>query len=213
MSSGVVTSDRAHAVRRGLWLEYFTIFWNSLEALIALAAGFFAGSVALIGFGFDSLIEVTSGGALLWRLHHSEGEARREQSERIALRIVGLCFVALGLYVAYDSLATLIAREPPERSIPGIALAAVSLIVMPILARAKRRVAVALDSAAMTADAKQTEFCVYLSAILLSGLILNAVFEWWWADPVASLVMVPIIGREGLNALQGKTCCEGRRCS
>jgi divalent metal cation (Fe/Co/Zn/Cd) transporter len=212
VSSSTIALERFRAVQRGRQLEYFTIFWNSLEALIALVAGFFAGSVALVGFGFDSLIEVTSGGALLWRLHFGEAEERRERSERLALRIVGVSFLGLAGYVAYESAMTLLAREAPERSITGIILAAISLLVMPLLARAKRRVASQIQSAAMTADAKQTEFCTYLSAILLGGLLLNAVFGWWWADPVAGLIMVPVIANEGLEGLSGHTCCGGAAC-
>ena len=163
-----------------------------------------AGSVALIGFGFDSVIEVTSGAALIWRLG---SQAHGEKREATALRIVGICFLALAAYVGYDGLRSLFLREPPERSVPGILLAVVSLIVMPILARAKRRVAGRIGSAALTADARQTDFCTYLSAILLGGLLLNALLGWWWADPVAALVMVPIIAKEGSDALRGKTCC------
>lgn len=114
--------------------------------------------------------------------------------------------MALALYVAYDSIETLLSQQTPERSLPGIVLAAVSLVVMPLLARAKRRIATGIDSAALSADAKQTELCTYLSAILLGGLVLNALLGWWWADPVAGLVMVPIIGKEGFEALQGKSC-------
>ena len=198
-----LTLERPHLIRRGRQLEYFTIVWNSLEALIALVSGFIAGSVALVGFGLDSLVEVTSGGALLWRLHQDD-ESRREWVERRALRIVGACFILLAVYVAYDSVSTLFTREAPKRSVPGILLAAVSLIVMPMLARAKRRVATSIGSAAMSADAKQTEFCTYLSAVLLGGLLLNALFGWWWADPVAALVMAPLIGREGLEALRDR---------
>lgn len=200
--------ERPTLIRRGRQLEYFTIVWNSLEALIALVSGFIAGSVALVGFGLDSLVEVTSGAALLWRLHRDD-ESRRERVERTALRIVGVCFVLLAVYVAYDSLSTLFTREAPKRSVPGILLAAVSLIVMPMLARAKRRVATSVGSAAMSADANQTEFCAYLSAILLGGLLSNALFGWWWADPIAGLIMVPIIGKEGAGALRGKSCCSG----
>jgi len=195
-------------IRRGRKLEYFTIVWNSLEALIALVSGLIAGSVALVGFGLDSLVEVTSGGALLWRLHQDD-ESRRERVERAALRIVGVCFVLLAIYVAYDSVSTLLARRAPERSVPGMVLATASLIVMPLLARAKKTVAAGIGSAAMSADAKQTEFCLYLSAILLGGLVLNAAFGWWWADPMAGLLMVPFIAKEGAEALQGKTCCTG----
>ena len=198
---------RARHVRRGVLLEWFTIIYNSLEGLIALAAGFLSGSIALVGFGFDSAIEVTSGAALLWRLGGDASERTRERHEAAALRIVGVCFLVLALYVSYDALQSLVSREAPRRSLPGIVLAAASLIVMPLLSRAKRRVAAHIASAALTADARQTQLCTYLSGILLCGLVLNASLGWWWADPVAALAMVPIIAREGWDALRGRTCC------
>ena len=200
--------DRASLVTRGRYLEYFTIGYNSLEGLIAVGAGMVAGSIALVGFGFDSLIEVTSGLALLWRLHLDVDEERRERVEAISLRIVGVCFILLAVYVSYDSVKSLIRREAPEESIVGIVLAAVSLIVMPLLVRAKRKVARGINSGALMADSKQTELCTYLSAILLGGLLLNAFFGWWWADPLAALIMVPIIAKEGIEALRGETCCD-----
>jgi divalent metal cation (Fe/Co/Zn/Cd) transporter len=202
-----ITISRLEFARRGKRLEYFTIGWNSLEGLIAIIAGAFAGSISLVAFGIDSLIEVTSGGALLWRMQAESVPDKREKVERITLRIVGACFIALAGYVAYEAAMALIHREAPERSVVGIALAAVSLIVMPILARGKRKVSAALSSAAMAADARQTDFCTYLSAILLAGLLLNALFGLWWADPVAALGMVPLIAYEGVEALRGKTCC------
>lgn len=205
--------NRASIVKRGRMLEYVTIAYNSLEGLIAIVAGIIAGSIVLVGFGFDSVIEVTSGVALLWRLHADIDVARRERVEAISLRIVGICFLALAIYVSYDAIAALIQREPPEESIPGIVLALLSLVVMPLLARAKRKVAARINSGAMRADAKQTELCTYLSAILLGGLILNALLGWWWADPVAALAMVPIIAKEGIKALRGETCgCDGGAC-
>ena len=200
--------DRTLLIKRGQRLEYFTIAYNSLEGLIGIAAGLGAGSIALIGFGIDSIIEVTSGLALLWRLHHDADHAGREQKERITLRIVGACFLALAVYVAYDSLASLLTYQAPEKSKVGMGLAAVSLVVMPLLARAKRRIAGNIGSAALNADAKQTEFCTFLSAILLGGLLLNALLGWWWADPIAGLAMVPIIAKEGLGALKGRACCD-----
>jgi divalent metal cation (Fe/Co/Zn/Cd) transporter len=203
---GAASLDRAAMVRRGSRLEYFTIVWNSLEGVVALVAGWMAGSIALVGFGVDSFIEVTSGAALLWRMSADADVQRRERNEKGALRIVGLCFVGLAAYVAYESLGHLVQKHAPERSIPGVALACVSLVVMPLLSRAKRKVGVALNSIAMNADAKQTEFCAYLSAILLGGLLLNATFGLWWADPVAALVMAPIIANEGIQRLSGKTC-------
>lgn len=200
--------DRAVLVRRGRWLEYFTISYNSLEGLIAVIAGLIAGSIALVGFGFDSLIEVTSGSVLLWRLHADLDEEGRERVEAISLRIVGALFVLLAIYVTYDSVKSLIRREAPEESLVGIVLASVSLVIMPLLVRAKRRVARAINSGALMADSKQTELCTYLSAILLGGLLLNALLGWWWADPIAALVMVPIIVKEGIEALRGETCCD-----
>lgn len=206
------TLTRPDLVRRGQRLEYFTIAYNSLEGLVSIVAGWIAGSVSLIGFGLDSAIEVASAMALLWRLHHDLNPSRREQVERATLRIVGCCFMALAGYIAYACGSTLLRHEAPERSILGIIIAAVSVVVMPLLARAKRRVAVGIGSGAMHADSRQTDFCMYLSAILLGGLVLSAVAGWWWADPVAGLVMVPIIAKEGVDGLRGKACCDDCGC-
>lgn len=200
--------DRDRFVERGRRLEYFTILWNSLEALAAVVSGLIAGSVVLVGFGLDSLIEVASGGALLWRLHHDADPTRRERAERLALRIVGGCFLLLSVYIVYDSLDSLLTANAPKRSLPGIIIAVASLVAMPLLARAKRQVSAGIGSAAMAADARQTDFCTYLSAILLGGLLLNALFGFWWADPLAGLIMVPIIGKEGFSAWRGKTCSD-----
>ena len=204
--------ERAVVVRRGRRLEYFTIVWNALEGVVAVVAGAIAGSISLVGFGIDSFIEVTSGSVLLWRMSVDEEVQHRELNERRALRIVGVCFLLLAAYIAYESVLDLWSRRAPEHSIPGIVLACVSLVVMPLLSRAKRKVGRALDSAAMHADAKQTEFCTYLSAILLAGLLLNALWGLWWADPAAALLMAPIIAKEGIVGLQGKACdeCFGR---
>jgi divalent metal cation (Fe/Co/Zn/Cd) transporter len=202
--------DRKAAVRRGRSLEYFTIAWNALEGLVAVVAGAIAGSISLVGFGIDSFIEVTSGSVLLWRMSVDAEVHRRELNERRALRIVGVCFLLLAAYIAYESALDLWSRRAPEHSIPGIVLACVSLVVMPLLSRAKRKVGHALGSAAMHADAKQTEFCTYLSAILLAGLLLNTLFGLWWADPVAALIMVPIVAKEGIEGLRGKACVECR---
>lgn len=212
MSDQVINLERSKLVAKGRRLEYFTIAYNSLEGLIAVAAGLIAGSIALVGFGFDSLIEVTSGSILLWRLHADVDEARRERIEAISVRLVGACFIVLALYVTFDSVKALIRREAPGESIVGIVLAAVSLVVMPLLVRAKRRVASGINSRALMADSKQTELCTYLSAILLGGLVLNALLGWWWADPVAALIMVPIIVKEGLEGLRGETCCDEGAC-
>jgi divalent metal cation (Fe/Co/Zn/Cd) transporter len=200
--------ERAAVVRHGRRLEYFTIAWNALEGLVAVVAGAIAGSISLLGFGIDSFIEVTSGSVLLWRMSVDAEVQRRELNERRALRIVGVCFLLLAVYIAYESVLDLWSRRAPEHSVPGIVLACVSLVVMPLLSRAKRKVGRAMGSAAMHADAKQTEFCTYLSAILLAGLLLNTLFGLWWADPAAALIMVPIIGKEGIEGLQGKACDE-----
>jgi divalent metal cation (Fe/Co/Zn/Cd) transporter len=201
------TIARQTIAHRGKRLEYFTISWNSLEGLIAVAAGVLAGSISLVGFGMDSFIEVTSGATLLWRMSVDADVEGRERNERVSLRIVGVCFLALAVYIAYEAVSDLARKTAPEHSIPGIALACVSLVVMPILSRAKRKVGNALSSAAMNADARQTDFCVYLSAILLAGLVLNAGLGWWWADPIAALTMVPIIAKEGFDGLKARTCC------
>jgi len=202
----IAVLERTAVVRHGRRLEYFTIAWNSLEGLVAVVAGAIAGSISLVGFGIDSLMEVTSGSVLLWRMCVDADVLRRERNERRALRVVGICFLFLAAYIAYESAVDLWSKRAPEHSIAGIVLACVSLVVMPLLSRAKRKVGRALGSAAMHADAKQTEFCTYLSAILLAGLLLNAVFGLWWADPVAALIMVPIIAKEGIEGVQGKAC-------
>lgn len=202
------TTSRDGVALRGKRLEYFTIAWNSLEGLIALVAGLLAGSISLVGFGIDSFIEVTSGATLLWRMTVDSEETTRERNERLSLRIVGVCFLALSAYIAYESVSDLMNRKAPEHSIPGIILACLSLVVMPILSLAKKDVGKKLGSAAMNADAKQTDFCVYLSAVLLIGLLLNAILGWWWADAAAALIMVPIIAKEGFDGLKGKECCD-----
>ena len=199
---------RPTAVRRGLHLEYLTLAWNALEALIALVFAAMAGSIALVAFGLDSIIELSSGTVLLWRLRSDCMAERREGVEQRALRLVGISFLALAVYLVFEASRALLLRQPPEASIPGIALAAAALVVMPLLARAKRRVATSLGSPALFADSRQSDFCAYLSAITLVGLLLNATLQWWWSDPVAGLAMTPLIAKEGIEALQGKTCCD-----
>jgi divalent metal cation (Fe/Co/Zn/Cd) transporter len=201
-------TDRQALAQRGKRLEYFTILWNSLEGLIAVIAGAFAGSISLVGFGVDSFIEVTSGSAVLWRMSMDADTDRREHIERRTLRIVGACFLALAAYVTFEAIRDLIGQEAAAHSWPGILLACVSLVVMPLLSRAKQRVGAAMHSRAMQADARQTAFCTYLSGILLGGLLLNMLLGWWWADPVAALVMVPIIAKEGAAGLRGDPCCD-----
>lgn len=200
--------NREALVRRGLWLNYVSLLYNVLEAVIALGAGVIAGSVALVGFGADSMIEVTASLAARWRLHSDIESQRRVRVERITVRIVGWCFLLLAIYVAYDSVTSLATRERPSESRTGIALTALSVVIMPLLARAKRRVALEMHSRTLVAEAKQTSLCAYLSAIVLGGLVLNATLGWWWADPVAALCMVPIIAREGIEGLRGQEPCD-----
>src|ERR1700720_4139132 len=155
--------NRSELVKKGRRLEYTTIAWNTLEGLVAVVAGILAGSVALISFGFDSLIEVASGGALMWRLDADLDEGRRERVGGKTLKLVGGCFMVLALYVVYDAGMSLWRHEPPERSLPGIAISIAALIVMPLLSHAKRKVGRSINSGAMMADAKQTELCAYFA--------------------------------------------------
>ena len=199
--------ERRAVASHGRRLQYLTIAWNSAECLISIGAGLVAGSIALIGFGFDSAIEVASSLAALWRLARDEDEAARERAERRALRVIGACFMALAIYITVDAIKALINREAPAASVVGIVIAALSLVVMPVLVHLKRRVATQLNSGALEAETRQTAVCAFLSAILLAGLGLNAWLGWWWADPVAGLAMVPLIAKEGIEALRGETCC------
>ncbi len=160
----------------------------------------------LFGFGLDSLIEVVSALIVVWRLMLQQNAGKRAGADAIGLRFVGVCFVALATYVTFDSCLALSHREIPHESLPGILLAVFSVIAMPLLARAKRKLAREIGSAAMSADSIQSDLCAYLSAILLLGLGLNALWGWWWADPIAGLLMVPIIFREGVQALRGRAC-------
>jgi divalent metal cation (Fe/Co/Zn/Cd) transporter len=204
--------DRDAIVRRGRWLNVATVFCNSIEGIVALVAGLSAGSVALVGFGVDSGIELAASAAALWRLGADAAPVRRMRVERASHRVIGLLFVALALYVAYDAGSALVRREAPATSPLGIALAIASLMVMPYLARAKRRVGTALGSRALISESAQTSLCSYLSAILLGGLLLNALLGWWWADPVSALLMVPIIAREGIGGLRATPPCADDCC-
>lgn len=200
--------QRTNIVSRGIRLEYITVGWNVVEGAVAVLAGLLAGSVALVGFGVDSAIESSSGAVLLWRLRAEQTGKNIERAEQTALKLVGASLLLLAAYVTFNAIKTLVTREQPQRSILGIVLSVLSLIVMPLLARAKRRTAAELNSAALHADSRQTSICAYLSAILLGGLLLNAALGWWWADPVAALAMVPIIVQEGREALKGETCTD-----
>lgn len=200
--------NRPALVRRGLWLNWLTLAYNTVEAVVSVAAGLVAGSVALLGFGVDSGIEVTASVAAQWRLRVDVDPERRERVERLTRHVIGASFLALAVYVVVDSLTTLWKREAPEASRVGLVILVLSVVVMPVLARAKRRVALALKSRALEADAAQTSLCAYLSVIALAGVGLNAALSWWWADPVAALVMVPIIAKEGIEGLRGESDCD-----
>ena len=190
--------------RQGRRVEYVSIAWTSLEAISGIIAGLIAGSMALIGFGADSIIEIASSAILLWRLsEHAPGEQR----EHTALKLVGVSFLVLASYVAFESVESLLRHEAPRVSYFGIGLSVACLVVMPQLARAKRRVASQLRSGALEADSRQSSICAYLAGILLGGLALNALLGWWWADPLAALIMVPIMIKEGVAAIKGETCC------
>ena len=202
-----VVVPRLALVRRGLWLNYLTIGYNTIEAVVSLVAGLVAGSVALIGFGVDSAIEVTASVAAQWRLRSDRDSVRRERVEWLTRRVIGGSFLALSAYVAVDSVITLWQREAPEPSVVGLGILLLSAFVMPVLARAKRRVAVALGSRALEAEATQTSICAYLSVIALAGVALNTFAGWWWADPVAALAMVPIIAKEGLEGFGAEADC------
>jgi divalent metal cation (Fe/Co/Zn/Cd) transporter len=201
----------AAAIRTGIRVEWLTVGWMIVEAVVSIGAGIAAGSIALIAFGVDSVIELMSAGTLLWRLR-LEGAggvppARIERAERQASRIVGGGLLLLAAYVISVSGYDLWTRAAPERSLPGIALAAAALLVMPALIRTKRRIAAAIDSPALRGDAACGVVCVYMAATLLTGLLLRAAFGWWWADPVAALGIVYFIVREGREALTAERAC------
>jgi divalent metal cation (Fe/Co/Zn/Cd) transporter len=203
-SVSVPLPEQAEAYRRrAVQLEYFTVGWNVIEAGVAIIAGVLASSIALVGFGLDSVIETVAAVALLWRLRQ-RGEWEEAAAESRALRIVGATFFLLAAYVTYESVRDLWLRERPQESLIGMVLAGVSLVVMPVLGTAKRRLARRMGSRALAADGMETLLCAYLSFTLLLGLGLNAWLGWWWADPVAALAMVGFMLREGWEAFEGE---------
>jgi divalent metal cation (Fe/Co/Zn/Cd) transporter len=204
VSSPTMTSARRTVLRRRIrWLVAATITYNVIEAVVAITAGTIANSVALIGFGLDSVIEVSSAAAVAWQFTAANPERR----EKVALRVVAGSFFALAAYVAVEALRTLIGAERPEHSPVGITLVTISVVIMPLLSRAQRRAGRELGSASAVADSKQTLLCTYLSAAVLAGLVLNAALGWWWADPVVALGLAVVAVREGRDALRGQTCC------
>ena len=193
--------------RRAQVLAGASVAYNAFEAIVAVSAGVAASSIALVGFGLDSIVEMGSSLVILWQFRHTMPEAR----ERRALRLIAVSFFVLAAYVAFESLRSLLTREAAEPSTLGIAIAALSLVVMPTLAWAKRRTGRQLGSPTVVADSRQTLLCTYLSAVLLTGLLLNSLLGWWWADPLVGLVVAALALREGLEAWRGETCgCEGQ---
>ncbi len=190
--------------QRALVAEYFTVGWNVVEGIIAITAGVLAGSIALVGFGLDSYVEVASGLVLIWRLrkHGFSDDEEEEAAEKKAILFVGATFLLLAAYVFYESGKKLYFHEHPEESLLGIILAIVSLIVMPFLAFYKKKIAAEINSRALRADALETLACSYLSLTLLLGLGANALFGWWWADPVAALAMIYFLVKEGKEAIE-----------
>ena len=201
-------AERTRHLQRGLLLEYFTVTWNALEAVVGLVAGILAGSVALVGFALDSVVEASSGSILIWRLKTEQrGTRTAEEAEHRAIRLVAVAFFALAAYVGSRAVYDLVTQARPEESPAGIALAIVSLIVMPLLAYQKGRTARELDSRALQADSTQTTLCTYLSAFLLFGLVTNAWFGWWWADPAAGLAIAGFAAKEGRELWTAKDLC------
>lgn len=203
---GLSPARRDELTRRIRLLVAATITYNAVEAVVAITAGALASSTALIGFGLDSVIEVASAAAVAWQFSAREHTVR-EAREKTTLRIIAVSFFALAAYVAVDAVRALTGTGEAERSVPGIALAALSLAVMPFLSAAQRRAGRELGSASAVADSKQTLLCTYLSAALLVGLVLNAALGWSWADPAAALVIAAAAVKEGRDAWQGRGCC------
>jgi divalent metal cation (Fe/Co/Zn/Cd) transporter len=202
-----ISTHREDALaRRVRWLVTATITYNVVEAVVALAAGAIASSIALLGFGLDSVVEVTSAAAVAWQFA-ARDHGRRQARERTALRLVAVSFFVLAVFVIVDAARAMAGGAVAEHSRVGIVLAAVSLVVMPVLSVAQRRVGRQLGSASAVADSKQTLLCTYLSGVLLFGLIANATLGWTWADPIAGLVIAAVAVREGYDAWHGKTCC------
>ncbi|HYJ24449.1 MAG TPA: cation transporter [Acidimicrobiia bacterium] len=189
--------------RRGLWLEYLTIGWNVVEAIIAIAAGLAASSIALVGFGFDSTIEVVAASVVVWQFRAELRGGVDDERERRALRLIAVTFFILAAYVTIEATRTLITRDVSDTSTVGIVLAAVSLAVMPTLAWFKRQTALRMGSQTLLADSAETFLCAWLSAILLAGLVLNSTLGWWWADPIAAIGIAYLAVREGWEAWQG----------
>lgn len=207
---GAPPADSPRLLRYAWWLTALTISWNSLEAMIAIGSGLVAGSTALVGFGLDSIVEVSSAFVIAWRLSRQGSDhAANERAERRAVKVIALTFLAIAAYVTYDAVTTLLGiGEEPEHSTVGLVLVGLSVVVMPTIAWAKRRVAAGLGSVALKADAAETQLCTYLSVVVLLGLAVNSLFGWWWMDPIAGLVVAALALREGWQAWIGGDLCE-----
>jgi divalent metal cation (Fe/Co/Zn/Cd) transporter len=207
----VVLAERRALLRLAVFLAWFTVGWNIVEGVVAIAAAAVAGSSALLGFGLDSGVESLSASVLLWRLYAEQRDPQRvEAVEHRALRLIGVTFLVLAAFVAVESVRSLIGGEEPDASVVGIVVTTVSIVLMQWLARTKRRVGIALGSKAVEADSAQTSACVYLSVVVLAGLALNAALGWWWADPLAALGVAAFLVREGREALSAEEmddCC------
>jgi divalent metal cation (Fe/Co/Zn/Cd) transporter len=205
-----VRSEDRRLRRWAWWLTALTIGWNSLEAVIAIISGLLAGSIALMGFGLDSVVEVSSALVIAWRLsRQGEDHAANERAEKRAVRLIAVSFFAIAAYVTYDAVTTLLGLgDKPEHSGVGLILVALSVVVMPVIAWAKRRVAAGLDSVALKADAAETQLCTYLSAVVLLGLGANSLFGFWWMDPLAGLAVAGLALKEGSEAWTSGDLCE-----
>lgn len=204
-----MTNQKIHLTKRALYLQYFTVFYNIIEAVVSIVAGYLSGNISLVGFGFDSVIESISGCVLIWRFSHSPDITKEKEAlvEQKAVKLVGISFFVLGGYVLTEAILNLVNKEIPEPTLVGIVVATLSIIIMPVLARMKRKTGKGLNSSALVADSKQTDICAYLSVILLTGLTVNFLFGLWWVDSAAAIMMAFIIFKEGFETLKtGKTC-------
>ena len=211
MATPAVDLDRSTAVRRVRLYNNLTIGWNVVEGTVGLTAGIIAGSISLIAFGLDSGIEVSTSLVLMWRLAQERRGGCMAEHDRRATRAIAVCFGVVAVYVTVEAIAQLTAQRPPDVSVPGIVIAAASLVLMPLLARAKRRLGPVLGSQAVVSEARQTELCAWLSGVVLVGLAANAALGWWWADPAAALVVAGFAGYEAVRTWRAErledTCC------
>jgi divalent metal cation (Fe/Co/Zn/Cd) transporter len=205
------TMRREHAVRRVTLLNNLTIAWNVIEGVVAIAAGLAAASISLLGYGLDSAVEVSTSVVLAWRLRQERRGGCMTGYDRRATRLIALCFAVLAIWVGLEAIRQLVSQEAPDTSIPGMVVAGLSLLIMPALARAKKRLGPVLGSQAVVSEARQTELCAWMSGVVLAGLAANAVAGWWWADPVAALAIAGVAAFEARRSWRADsledTCC------